>query len=309
MRIGFGVGLGGNTGTLADYIEQIERAEADGFETAWIPHLIGRAYDALTVLALAGARTSRIELGTAVVPTYLFHPTALAQLSLTTQAASNGRLLLGIGLSHQVTIEGMLGLDWSRPIHHLREYLAVLRPAIAGEAVDWTGESYRVANYRLALTDAPPPPVLVAALGPQMLRLAGRHADGTIIWMGGPTYLARHCVPVIGDAASAAGRPAPRVVAGLPICVTDDADSARRHASDIFARYGQLPSYRAVLDLDGSAGPEDVALIGNEAELWDRLAGLAAAGVTDFNPSVFAAPGAGAERTVAFLRGAARAAN
>lgn len=309
MRVGLGVGLGGNTGTLADYIDQIASAEADGFATAWIPHLIGRAYDALAVLTLAGARTTRIELGTAVVPTYLFHPTALAQLALTTQAASNGRLLLGIGLSHRVTIEGMLGLDWSRPIHHLREYLAVLRPAIAGEAVDWSGESYRVANYRLVLGDAPPPPLLVAALGPQMLRLAGRHADGTIIWMGGPTYLASHCVPVIGEAASAAGRPTPRVVAGLPICVTDNVDTARRHAASVFERYGQLPSYRAILDQDGAAGPEDVALIGNEADLRDRLAGLAAAGVTDFNPSIFTPPGASAERTIAFLRDAARAAN
>lgn len=307
MRIGLGVGLGGNTATLAGYVDQIVRAEGDGFATAWIPHLIGRSYDALAVLALAGARTSRIELGTAVVPTYLFHPTALAQLALTTQAASAGRFVLGIGLSHRVTIEGMLGLDWSRPLHHVREYLAVLRPAIAGEPVNCNGEAYRVANFQLSLSDASPPPLMVAALGPQMLRLAGRHADGTIIWMGGPRYLERHCVPIITEAAASAGRPAPRIVAGLPISVTDSVDSARQHAARVFARYGELPSYRAILDLEGAAGPEDVALIGGESELRERLSGLAAAGVTDFNPSVFAPPGVSAERTLAFLRDAARA--
>lgn len=309
MRIGFGIGLGGNTATLTDYVEQIVRAEESGFATAWIPHLIGRSYDALAVLALAGQRTSRIELGTAVVPTHPFHPTALAQLALTAQAASGGRLALGIGLSHRVTVEGMLGLDWSRPIHHLREYLAILQPALGGEPVDVAGDAYRVTNYCLALGDAPRPPLLVAALGPQMLRFAGQHADGTIIWMGGPRYLASHCVPRISAAATAAGRPSPRIVAGLPICVTDDAAGARDHAARAFERYGQLPSYRAILDLEGAGGPEDVALIGTETVLRQRLGALAGAGVTDFNPSVFAPPGMDAARTVAFLREEASAAS
>lgn len=306
MRIGLGVGLGGNTATLAGFIDEIARAEALGFPQAWVPQIVGRGYDALTLLALAGQRARRIALGTAVVPTYPVHPTTLAQQALTVQAATGGRLTLGIGLSHRVTMEERLGLDWSRPIRHLREYLGILLPALRGEPVTVRGEEYRVTDYRLALPDAAPPPVLIAALGPQMLRLAGRRADGTVVWMGGPRYLARECVPTIAEAARVAGRPAPRVVAGLPVCVTDRVREARQFAAKLFERYGWLPSYRAILDKDGAKGPEDVALIGPEEHVRAGLRALADAGVTDFNASIFSLPDEDGERTLALLADEAR---
>src|SRR5919202_6151732 len=208
MRIGVHIGM--DAGRLDALLGEIERAEELGLHSAWLPHTQG--FDALTVLALAGQRTRRIELGTNVVPTYPRHPSALAQQALTTQAAAGGRLLLAIGLSHRVTMEQGLGFDWSRPIRHMREYLSALRPLLAQEPTSFAGEEFRVAGYQLTVPDSTPPPVLVAALGPQMLRLAGRLADGTAIWMGGPRYLAEHDVPTNVGVAREVGRPAPRVM-------------------------------------------------------------------------------------------------
>lgn len=289
MRIGLMVPLPGDLPEPTTVVAQIVRAEEWGFHSVWAPNV--RGGDALSVLAVAGMRTARIELGTFVVPTYTRHPAALAQQALTTAALVGNRLTLGIGLSHRVTMEGMLGFDWSRPIRHLREYLACLLPLLRGEEVTFAGEEFRINGYSLAIPGATPPPILVAALGPQMLRLAGRQTAGTAIWMGGPRYLADHAVPALAAAASAAGRPAPRVLAGLPVCVTSRPDAARRFADQAFARYGQLPSYRAILDKEGADGPADVALIGSADEVRAGLRALAAAGATDLAAAVFALPG------------------
>lgn len=289
MKIGLMLPLPGETPAPGTIVEQIVRAEGMGFHSVWLPNIRGN--DALTVLAVAGTRTARIELGTFVVPTYPRHPTALAQQALSTAALSGNRLTLGIGLSHRIVMETMLGFDWSHPIRHTREYLACLLPLLRGEAVQFQGEEYRVNGYSLTVPGADTPPVLIAALGPQMLRLAGRHTAGTAIWMGGPRYLAEHVVPVLGAAASEAGRPAPRILAGLPVCVTARPDEARRYAAQAFERYGQLPSYRAILDKEGAAGPADVALIGSAEEVSAGLRALANAGATDLAASVFALPG------------------
>lgn len=286
MRIGLGLEAPRNDPTISGLVREAQRAEQAGFHSVWLSNIFG--FDALTALALAGRETERIELGTFVVPTYPRHPVALAQQALTVQAATGGRLALGIGLSHRVVIEGRFGLDYSRPLLHMREYLTVLNGLLAQEPVEFTGELYRV-SAQLAIADAPKPPVLVAALGPAMLRLAGRLADGTATWMGGLAYLRDVAVPTIRAAADRAGRPAPRVVAGLPVCVTDDADAARRAAAVIFARYGELPSYRAALERGGARGPADVAIVGTEAEVEAQLRALADAGVTDFTGSLFAA--------------------
>src|SRR5215217_3565430 len=200
-------------------------------------------------------------------------------------------------------MEQALGIDWSRPVRHMREYLSALRPLLAQEATSFAGEEFRIEGYQLTVPDATPPPVLVAALGPQMLRLAGRLADGTAIWMGGPRYLAEHAVPTITAAAWEAGRPAPRIVAGLPICVTSNAEAVRERANRAFGRYGELPSYRAVLDRqEAGTGPGDVALIGDEAAVQAGIDELRAAGVTDLVASVYAPRGEDAERTYALLR-------
>ena len=306
MRIGVNLGLGGGVSDLEGLLRQIEAAEARGLAGAWTPNI--RAFDALTVLALAGPRTSRIELGTYVVPTYPRHPSALAQQALTVQAATGNRLTLGIGLSHRVAMEEGLGYDWSHPIRHMREYLQALDALLTGEPATFAGEEFRITDYQITVPGATPPPVLVAALGPQMLRLAGQLAAGTAIWMGGPRYLAHDCVPVITEAARRAGRRAPRVLVGLPVCVTDHPEEVRRQAATSFERYGQLPSYRAILDNEGAAGPADVALIGSAEEVSAGLRALAAAGATDLAASVFALPGDDPAPTYDLLRDHARAA-
>ncbi|MBN9492154.1 TIGR03564 family F420-dependent LLM class oxidoreductase [bacterium] len=288
MRIGIGIG---GEGDLNHVLEEFTRAETAGFDAAWVSNIFG--VDAITLLALAGRVTSRLELGTFVVPTYPRHPAALAQQALTASAASGGRFTLGIGLSHRVVIENMFGLDYSKPIRHMREYLSVLLPLLAGEAVQFQGEEYRVAA-QMSVPGAKRPDVIVAALGPQMLRLTGRMADGTATWMGGAAYLEKTAIPAITTAAADAGRPAPRVVAGFPVAVTADV-AAREAASKQFAIYGQLPSYRAVLDIEGAADASGVAIVGSEDEVEQQIRHLAAIGVTDFNGSLFPV---GDDRTV-----------
>jgi 5,10-methylenetetrahydromethanopterin reductase len=293
--------LPGNNPDLPQLLEAIEGTEALGLDGVWMPNISSRGFDALTVLALAGARTRRIELGTFVVPTFTRHPVVMAQQALTTQAAAGGRLTLGIGLSHRVSMEGQLGFDFSRPVRHMREYLTCLTRLLAGETLDFEGSDFRMKGFSLA---APPgltaPPVLVAALGPQMLRLAGQLAAGTAIWVGSPRYVAE-AAAAIAASARAAGRPAPRVLASVPVCVTDRPEAVRAATAAAFARYGQLPSYRAVLDRGGAAGPEDVALIGDEAAVRTGLAAFIAAGATDFLAAVFTPPGEDAERTLKLL--------
>jgi F420-dependent oxidoreductase-like protein len=307
MRIGINTGLARGT-ALNDLLAQFERAEQAGFASAWLANIFGP--DALTTLALAGQRTQRIELGTAVVPTYPRHPVALAQQVLTVQAATNNRLALGIGLSHKVVIETMFGLDYSKPILHTREYLSVLNGLLTGQSTKFEGKQYRV-QAQLTVPHATPPPVLFAALGKQMLELAGKMAQGTITWMGGLKYLGETAVPIITQAARAAGRPAPRIAAGFPIIVTHKRDEARAAASKSFAVYATLPSYRAILDVEGAADAADVLITGDESAVEKQLQQLASVGVTDFSAAIFDVrddPDA-RERTYQFLAGLARSGN
>ncbi|HEY5882866.1 MAG TPA: LLM class F420-dependent oxidoreductase [Nakamurella sp.] len=288
MRIGIGIGdIAGRGTSLVDQVEQIRIAAGHGFSSAWLAQLFG--IDALTTIAVAGAQVPGIELGTAVVPTFPRHPTALASQALTAQAAIGGRLTLGIGLSHRTVIEDMFGLDYAKPARHMREYLTVLGPLLRGERVAFTGETMRI-NTRIIVPGSSPPSLLVAALGPLMLRITGELADGTVTWMTGPDTLADHTVPLLTKAAADAGRPAPRVVAGLPICLTTDPAAARERAARQFAVYGQLPSYRAMLDREGAQGPADVAIVGDEADLRAGVTRLASAGATEFLAVPFGTP-------------------
>jgi F420-dependent oxidoreductase-like protein len=294
MRIG--LMFGGSDGSLAAAEAQARRAEQSGFSTLWLPNIFG--LDAITAAAIAGRAVQRIELGTAVVPTYPRHPVALAQQALTAAAATGGRFTLGIGLSHRIVIEDMFGLDYSKPARHMREYLEVLTPLLRGEPVDYRGSEYRV-KTGLAVPGAGRVPLLVAALGPVLLGLAGRLADGTITWMTGARTLAEHIAPTIGKAARAAGRGEPRVVAGLPIALVRDAAAAREAVAKEI--YGTLPSYRAMLDREGATGPGDVALVGDEAALRAQIARLRDAGVTDFDAAVAAVEEGAEKRTLEFL--------
>lgn len=279
MKLGLMLSMPGDNGGPAELVSRAAAAEAAGFSSGWLPQVA--TVDALTVLALAGSATSRLELGTAVVPTYPRHPTVLAMQALTTQAATGNRLALGIGLSHRMLIEGSLGLDYARPIPHMREYLTVLNGLLAGERVQHAGDEYRV-NAQVAVAGAKKPRVVVAALGPDMLRLCGRLADGTVTWMGGIPYLRDVAIPVMSAAAAKAGRGAPRFVAMVPVLLTPDIAAGKATIDAAFQVYGQIPSYRSTLDRGGATGPSDVAVVGNGEDLEAGIRAYADIGVTDF---------------------------
>jgi 5,10-methylenetetrahydromethanopterin reductase len=286
MRLGIFTGGAGEADTLDSLIAQAQQAETAGFESFWLPNLPRRNYDALLVMALAGCETTRIELGTAVMPTYPRHPLAMAQEAMTANAATRGRLALGIGLSHRPVIEDEMGLSYEHPVRHMREYLTVLQALVRQHKVAYTGDTLRVTT-EISVPEPQPLPILLAALAPRMLQLAGAMADGTITWMAGLKTIASHVVPRLSAAAQEARRPTPRVCVGLPIAVTDDMAAAREAASRIFVRYGELTNYRRMLDIEGAQGPADVAVIGNEAEVTRQLRDFAAAGATDFLAALF----------------------
>jgi F420-dependent oxidoreductase-like protein len=299
MRIGIFVADAERLGSIDAVVEAAARIEEQGFASLWLSQIFG--YDALTLLAVIGREVPRLELGTAVVPTYPRHPVMLAGQALTVQAATGNRLTLGIGLSHQMVIENMFGLSFDKPLRHMREYLAALVPLLHEHGAFVDGETISV-HAAVTVPDVAPPPVLVAALGPKMLELAGAVADGTVTWMTGPETLARHTVPAITAAAEQAGRPAPRVGSGVPICVTDDVDGARARAAEIFSVYGVLPSYRAMLDREGVEGPADLALVGDEQTVEAGIRRFEEAGVTDLTAAEFGATPDERRRTRDLLR-------
>jgi len=278
MKIGL-FGGAAQSGTVDQVIAEAKQAERDGFSSYWMPQIF--AHDALTLLALIGREVPRIELGTAVVPTYPRHPMMLAQQCLTVNAAVGGRLCLGIGLSHQIVIENMMGMSFDKPVRHMREYLTVLQSLNKSNNVSFSGEVYST-HAGVSVTGSQPFGVVVAALGEQMLRVTAALADGTLTWCTGPSTLANHTIPVLDRASDALGKPKQRVIAALPVCVTTKVAEARERASQVFAIYGQLPSYRAMLDKEGAAGPADIAIVGTAAEVTDRITALADIGVTDF---------------------------
>ena len=278
MRVGI-FGGSANDGTLGSMIAEASRAEKDGFASFWIPQIFN--HDALTALAVIGREVPRIELGTSVVPTYPRHPMMMAQQALTVNAATDGRLCLGIGLSHQMVVEGMWGMSFDKPVRHMREYLEVMMPLLEGKPVSHAGEAFRV-NGAISVPGGTRPGVVIAALGEQMLNVTAALADGTLTWCTGPQTLKNHTIPTIKAAADKHGRDSARVIAALPVCVTKDVAAAHERAAKVFVIYGQLPSYRAMLDKEGAAGPADIAIAGSESEVLDRISALADMGVTDF---------------------------
>ena len=278
-----GLNIGG--ATVDEVVRNAESAAAQGFRSAWIANIFG--IDAITACAIAGRAVPSLTLGTAVVPTYPRHPHALAQQAMTAWDATGGRFQLGIGLSHQIVIESMFGLSFDKPAAHMREYLAVLLPLLRDGNVSFDGEQYRVHAPLERAGDLAGPPVLLAAMAPVMLRICGEQTDGTILWMTGPKTVGEHVAPRLSKAAADAGRPAPRIVATLPVAVTNDPDGARALANDAFQIYGNLPSYRAMLDKEGAEGPGDVAIVGDEATVAAGIRAMADAGTTEFVGAVF----------------------
>jgi 5,10-methylenetetrahydromethanopterin reductase len=299
MNIGFMCAMASNgVAPLEDLIREIRAGEALGLHQAWLAQVFST--DAITLLALAARETRTIRLGTAVTPSFPRHPASLAIQALTTSAAAGGRFDLGIGVSHKVVIEDMFGIAHERPVAHMREYLGVLLPLMRGEVCGHDGELYRV-HARLNVPDALPVPVLLAALNPRMLRIAGTVADGTTTWMTGLRTLESLTVPVINEAARTADRPAPRIVAGVPVVLTRNVDAAREKLARRMDVYGHIPAYARMLEREGVNHPADLALVGDEAELRAELARLGAVGVTDCNAFCMPVEDDAVERTKAFL--------
>jgi F420-dependent oxidoreductase-like protein len=307
MRIGINATTQLGRLDVAGFTRHALDAESDGFSSYWLAeHPVG-GFDALTAISVIGQSVERMELGTAIVPTYPRHPVALAGQALTTHAAIRGELSLGIGMSH-VAMMADLGLRDDKPIRHLREYLDALMPMIQTGHVDVEGATVTArADAIYPVTD--PPEVTVAALGPQALRVAGRYVAGTNLAWVGPKTIREHIVPTISQAALDAGRPLPRVIATLPICVTDDPDRARERLTANTTMYAQLPSYQAMFEREGVSETGELALVGSDAEVEELVAGLAAAGVTDYAASEFGLTPDDRQRTRTLLRRLAASSN
>ena len=260
-------------------------AAKQGFAHYWLAEHPTGGLDALTTLALVGQRVPDIELGTAIVPTFPRHPMALAGQALTVADAIGERLTVGIGLSHEPMM-AQLGIGFEKPIRHLREYLSILMPLLHEGATNFDGELLSC-DAKLFQTPKHNVPVLVAALGPQALAVTGKWADGTTLAWVGPKTIREHIVPRLQEAAAEHQRPAPRVVATLPICVTEQSTTVRESIGKGLSLYGRLPSYQAMFEREGASGPADVAVVGSRTEVMDQVAALAEAGVTDFAPSEF----------------------
>lgn len=289
MRIGVMVGP-----ERQRYRTKVERLQADvrwaeeaGLASLWIPQ-IPDEFDALTAAAIAGLETSRIEIGTAVVPVQPRHPIALAQQALSVQAVCEGRLALGLGVSHHWIISDMLGLPYEHLAPMLRDYLDVLDSAFSGPGmVNVDNERFRI-HAPLDVTDIGRTTVLLAALGPAMLRLAGERTDGTILWMADERAIATHVAPSINRAAGAAGRPAPRIVAGIPVCLCLDSevDAAVARTNRILSEAETSPNYQRLLEHGDARAVGDILAAGNEAAIEKRLRAFADAGVTDLSVRV-----------------------
>jgi len=302
MRIGINgasrVVVGASAAEVAVHAAQ---AEADGFSSYWVNQQV--VPDALTLLATLGHATASIELGTAVVPTWTRHPLVMAAQALTTQDVVGGRLVLGIGLAHREPLEERYRIPFSRPATNMSEYLDVLLPALEDRAVDAHGTAWSATFESMG---GPPgvaaPTTMLAAMGPRMLAMAGARTGGTILWLSGPRTVAERIRPALVAAAERAGRTPPRIVASVPVCVTDRPREVRALIDSVLAGYNSLPSYRSVLDHEGAASVSEVSVVGDEDEVRTHLERFAAAGTTDFSALEFTLESDEARRTRALLR-------
>jgi F420-dependent oxidoreductase-like protein len=286
MRLGVMIGAerGDMARKVSKLVSDIQWAESAGLDSAWMPQ-VPNDFDCLTMVALMAANTSRIELGTAVVPLQAQHPIALARQALSVHAMSGGRLALGVGPSHHWIVRDMLGLPYDKPAAYTRDYLQVLNTAIAGPGpVDVENDSFTVHNPTVLAADTPMP-VLVSALGPVMLQIAGEQADGTSLWMADEKAIGEHIAPKINKAAAEAGRPAPRIVAGIPVtlCANSEIEAAKDRANRILAEAETSPNYQKLLDRGEARSVGDLCAAGDEESILKRFKQFADAGVTDLS--------------------------
>ncbi|MDF3339662.1 LLM class F420-dependent oxidoreductase [Mycolicibacterium septicum] len=286
MRLGVMIGAerGDMARKVSKLISDIQWAESAGLDSAWMPQ-VPNDFDLLTMVALMASNTSRIELGTAVVPLQAQHPIALARQALSVHAISGGRLVLGVGPSHHWIVRDMLGLPYDKPAAYTRDYLQVLNAAISGPGdVDVENDSFTVHNPTVLGADTPMP-VLVSALGPVMLQIAGEHADGTSLWMADEKAIGEHIAPKINKAAAEAGKPAPRIVAGIPVtlCANSEIEEAKDRANRVLAEAETSPNYQRLLDRGEARNVGDLLAAGDEESILKRFKQFADAGVTDLS--------------------------
>jgi F420-dependent oxidoreductase-like protein len=293
MRIAIGLDT---DGPLERTLERARDLRGRGFTSMWSSQIFGP--DTLTVLAIVGRELADVDLGTAVVPIQPRHPAILAAQARTVQEAIGGHLSLGVGLSHQILVEGVWGLSFDRPATYMSEYIGALAPMLRGEKVSSQGERVSVNSAGVVgPKEVRSPSLLIAALGPKMLEIAGSMTDGTVLWMTGPKTISSHIAPTLRAAAAAAGRPEPRVVCSLPICVTGDVDGARARINETLSVYPTLPSYAAMMAREGAIEAADVALLGSHDQVLEQLHELSFAGATEFS----AAPAGTADEREATL--------
>src|ERR1700734_3293746 len=276
------------------YATEVEKLQADarwgdeaGLDSVWTPQ-IPDEFDVMTAATLIGLATSRIEIGTSIVPLQPRHPVVLAQQALSNQAVCRGRFTLGLGVSHHWIIQDIPGLPYERGATTMRCYLDVLDQALRGPGmVDVENELFTIHNP-LDVTDITPTPVMIAALGPVMLKLAGERAAGTSLWLADERTIASHVVPTISKAAEAAGRPAPRIMAGAPVCLCrdDEIDAAMEKTNRTLSEVVASPNYVRLMEHGDAQNIGDVLVCGSEAAMEKRLRSFADAGVTDFNARI-----------------------
>jgi 5,10-methylenetetrahydromethanopterin reductase len=276
---------GSDVSTVDALVARVEAAATEGFGAIWFPQTAG--LDALTALAVAAVKVPGIRLGTAVVPIQGRHPIPLAQQALTVaDAAGPGRFTLGVGVTHALVSEGWYGVPYGDIVALCEEELEALDGLLSPRRQADVAGAHLTARLTLSLPVAQPG-----------LVVAGRLSDGTVTWMTGPKTLASQVVPAITSAATEAGRPSPRVIAGLPICVTSEREGARDRIRPILTGSARMPSYARQLAAEGLDDAADLACIGDETEVAARLSSLAGIGVTELLANVL-----GTEEEVARTR-------
>jgi F420-dependent oxidoreductase-like protein len=310
MRIGLQVSA--DRGRYAAKVEKLQAdarwADEAGLDTIWTPQ-IPDEIDVMTAVTLLGTATSRLEIGTSIVPLQPRHPVVLAQQALSNQAVCQGRFTLGLGVSHHWIIKEMMGLPYERQALTMRCYLDVLDQALAGPGIVEVKNELFDIHQPLDITDLTPTPVLIAALGPVMLKLAGERTSGTVLWLADERTIASHVVPSISKAAEEAGRPAPRIMAGVPVCLCrdDEVEAAIERTNRTLSEVVASPNYMRLMEHGDAQSIGDVLICGSEAAMEERLRRFAEAGVTDLNCRIVAlgegreAVKASAERTREFL--------
>ncbi|BBZ03432.1 LLM class F420-dependent oxidoreductase [Mycolicibacterium chitae] len=274
------IGLTGGGSSVDSIVRQAKQAEEDGFAALWYASAV--AGDPLVAMALAGRATSSIELGTAVLQTYPCHPLLQANRAV---AAANamGRpgFALGLGPSHRPVVEDVLGLSYDHPGRSTDEYVRIVAALLRDGEADFDGADWSTHSAGRMAAAEHPIPVLLAALSPRLLRIAGRHADGVILWLASAAALEGAIMPVLAGAAAEAGRPAPRVVAGLPIAVHEDRDEVRAAVAATATGYGAMSNFERIIETGGGSSAADVAIVGDEQAVRDQLERLIAAGATE----------------------------